>query len=149
MSESLMFYGARRAFARHYIPTFMVGMFSVGASSGCKLLIVLTTYFHGVSLDEVGSPIAIAYLLLMILIVVSNYLIARGRPRWIWVMIILSTLGFFIVLPALAFEPDRLIYALGICSPLLCLLILNTPVTGSFARNVWNSGTGERLMSVN
>lgn len=126
MIKQLLLYGARRQFSRRYIPVLMAGMFFAGGSLCSTMVLVMTTYLRFAPVEQVGSPLAIVLFVLAVAIVLSNYLIARGRPRWLWVMIAVAVSCFAIAVPALALRPDPLLYGLAVVCPWLCLLTLNT-----------------------
>jgi hypothetical protein len=59
-------------------------------------------------------------------VVQCNFMIARGRPQWVWPLAALLALCVVAVLPTVAFGPHPLSYGLSLLFPLLGLLLLNS-----------------------
>lgn len=63
---------------------------------------------------------------LTLVVVHCNFMIARGRPQWVWPLAVLLGLCFLGVLPAIRDQQHPLIYSLSLLFPLLGLLLLNS-----------------------
>lgn len=126
MNKELPIYVLSGAFRKQYFPTFMAGIYAGCASLASMLVIVLTTYLRNVSLSDAALPTYMTVFLLCVFFSLCNILIIRGRPRWVWGAVWVFILCFLTTLPAIAFQPHRFIYLLGVCAPLLGLFILNT-----------------------
>jgi uncharacterized protein (DUF58 family) len=66
--------------------------------------------------------------LLILLTVHSNFMILRGRPSWVWVMVGIYVACLLFVVPMLQYQPHKVLYGLALLFPFLGLLILNSKV---------------------
>lgn len=117
-----------RDFFRHYFLTFMGGVFAACFSLGLAVALAFVTYFRDASLGQVGLKIMSVGALLILLTVHSNFMILRGRPSWVWVMVGIYVVCLLFVVPMLQYQPHKVLYGLALLFPFLGLLILNTNV---------------------
>ena len=99
--------------------------------SGCLALAValaFVTYFRDVPLAQVGLKIMLVGALLILLTVHSNFMILRGRPSWVWVMVGIYVACLLFVVPMVQLRPHKVLYGLALLFPLLGLLTLNSKV---------------------
>jgi hypothetical protein len=86
------------------------------------------TYFRDAPMAQVGLKIMSAGALLILLTVHSNFMILRGRPSWVWVMVGIYVACLLFVVPMVQFQPHKVLYGLALLFPLLGLLTLNSKV---------------------
>ncbi|BDB17348.1 hypothetical protein cym2001_07130 [Pseudomonas sp. CYM-20-01] len=117
-----------RDFFRHYFLTFLGGVFAAYFSLALAVALAFVTYFRDVPLAQVGLKIMSAGALLILLTVHSNFMILRGRPSWVWVMVGIYVACLLFVVPMIQFQPHKILYGLALLFPLLGLLTLNSKV---------------------
>ncbi|MCJ8206222.1 hypothetical protein [Pseudomonas sp. RGM2987] len=115
-----------RAFFRHYFPAFLGGVFAAYFSIAFAIALSYSTYFNDIPLAEFGFYPLLAGAVVALLLVHSNFMILRGRPKWVRVVngIFVSCLLF--VLPMINYRPNEVVYGLSILAPLLGLLFINS-----------------------
>jgi len=59
-------------------------------------------------------------------VVHCNFMVVRGRPQWVWGLVVVLVVCLLSVLPTLENRPHKVIYALAVLFPLLGLLLLNS-----------------------
>ncbi|WNW13138.1 hypothetical protein RRX38_18910 [Pseudomonas sp. DTU_2021_1001937_2_SI_NGA_ILE_001] len=126
MNEERLSYNARRQFSRRYTPVLMAGLLCASGALSATMNLVITTYLREAPVDEVGPMVMTVVCTQVFLIILSNYLIARGRPQGMWIMVAVSFVCLASAVPTIAFQPNPILYALALLLPLLCLLILNS-----------------------
>lgn len=122
MSEQLTL----KAFFRRYFLAFLGGIFAAYFSLAFAVALSFVTYFQNAPLADSGFYIFLAGAALTLLIVHSNFMIVRGRPRWVWMVVGVLVACLLFVLPMIQYTPPRVIYVLALLSPLLGLLFLNS-----------------------
>ncbi|WP_454833816.1 hypothetical protein [Pseudomonas lini] len=122
MSEQLTL----KAFFRRYFLAFLGGIFAAYFSLAFAVALSFVTYFKNAPLDDSGLYIFLAGAALTLLVVHSNFMIMRGRPRWVWIVVGVLVACLLFVLPMIHYTPPRAIYVLALLSPLLGLLFLNS-----------------------
>ncbi|MCM2464147.1 hypothetical protein HGO40_27410 [Pseudomonas sp. CG7] len=115
-----------RGFLIQYFPVFMGAIFASGFALVFAVPLFFESYFQDLSLADNVKWSFFGGVALTLVIVHCNFMIARGRPVWMWPMVGVLGLCFFGVLPTIAYRPDRLIYSLSLLFPLLALLLLNS-----------------------
>ena len=90
--------------------------------------LAFVTYFRDVPLDQVGLKIMLVGALLILLTVHSNFMILRGRPSWVWVMVGIYLACLVFVVPMVQYQPHKILYGLALLFPFLGLLTLNSKV---------------------
>ncbi|KTC43323.1 hypothetical protein AO262_08745 [Pseudomonas fluorescens ABAC62] len=115
-----------RDFFRQYFLGFMIGIFATCFSLALAVALAFITYFRDAPMAQVGLKIMSAGALLMLLTVHSNFMILRGRPSWVWVMVGLYVAFLLFVVPMIQYQPHTVLYGLGLLVPLLGLLTLNS-----------------------
>ncbi|MEK1839623.1 hypothetical protein ACQKPC_13915 [Pseudomonas sp. NPDC089918] len=122
MSEQLTL----KAFFRRYFLAFLGGIFAAYFSLAFAVALSFVTYFQNAPLADSGLHIFLAGAALTLLVVHSNFMIVRGRPWWVWVVVGVLVACLLFVLPMIYYAPPRAIYVLALLSPLLGLLFLNS-----------------------
>ena len=117
-----------RDFFRHYFLTFIGGVFAAYFSLALAVALAFVTYFRDAPMAQVGLKIMSAGALLILLTVHSNFMILRGRPSWVWVMVGIYVACLLFVVPMVQFQPHKVLYGLALLFPLLGLLTLNSKV---------------------
>ena len=117
-----------RDFFRQYFLTFLGGVFAAYFSLALAVALAFVTYFRDVPLAQVGLKIMLVGALLILLTVHSNFMILRGRPSWVWVMVGIYVACLLFVLPMVQYQPHKVLYGLALLFPLLGLLTLNSKV---------------------
>ena len=117
-----------RDFFRQYFLTFLGGVFAAYFSLALAVALAFVTYFRDVPLAQVGLKIMLVGALLILLTVHSNFMILRGRPSWVWVMVGIYVACLLFVVPMLQYQPHKVLYGLALLFPFLGLLILNSKV---------------------
>ncbi|AMS19917.1 hypothetical protein AYK59_07190 [Pseudomonas synxantha] len=117
-----------RDFFRQYFLTFMGGVFAAYFSLALAVALAFVTYFRDVPLAQVGLKIMLVGALLILLTVHSNFMMLRGRPSWVWVMVGIYVACLLFVVPMVQFRPHKVLYGLALLFPLLGLLTLNSKV---------------------
>nr|WP_154742455.1 hypothetical protein [Pseudomonas karstica] len=84
------------------------------------------SYFRNLPLADNAKYSFLGGIALTVVIVHCNFMIARGRPQWVWPLVVLLGLCFLGVLPTIEYRPHKLIYGLSAFLPLLALLLLNS-----------------------
>ena len=114
-----------RDFFRQYFLTFLGGVFAAYFSLALAVALAFVTYFRDVPLAQVGLKIMLVGALLILLTVHSNFMILRGRPSWVWVMVGIYVACLLFVLPMVQYQPHKVLYGLALLFPLLGVLTLN------------------------
>lgn len=117
-----------RDFFRHYFLTFIGGVFAAYFSLALAVALAFVTYFRDAPMAQVGLKIMLVGALLILLTVHSNFMILRGRPSWVWVMVGIYVACLLFVVPMVQFQPHKVLYGLALLFPLLGLLTLNSKV---------------------
>ena len=117
-----------RDFFRHYFLTFLGGVFAAYFSLALAVALAFVTYFRDVPLAQVGLKILVVGALLILLTVHSNFMILRGRPSWVWVMVGIYVACLLFVFPMVQYQPHNVLYGLALLFPFLGLLTLNSKV---------------------
>ena len=117
-----------RDFFRQYFLTFLGGVFAAYFSLALAVALAFVTYFRDVPLAQVGLKIMLVGALLILLTVHSNFLILRGRPSWVWVMVGIYLACLVFVVPMVQYQPHKVLYGLALLFPFLGLLTLNSKV---------------------
>ncbi|MBJ2289506.1 hypothetical protein JFT44_06070 [Pseudomonas sp. MF5691] len=117
-----------RDFFRQYFLTFLGGVFAAYFSLALAVALALVTYFRDVPLAQVGLKIMLVGALLILLTVHSNFMILRGRPSWVWVMVGIYLACLVFVVPMVQYQPHKVLYGLALLFPFLGLLTLNSKV---------------------
>jgi hypothetical protein len=115
-----------KAFFRRYFLAFLGGVFAAYCSLAFAVALSFVTYFQNVPLTDSGLYIFLAGAALTLLVVHSNFMIVRGRPRWVWVVVGVLVGCLLFVLPMIQYTPPRVIYVVALLSPLMGLLFLNS-----------------------
>ena len=115
-----------RDFFRQYFLTFMGGVFAACFSLALAVALAFITYFRDAPIAQVGLEIMSAGALLILLTVQSNFMILRGRPSWVWVMVGIYVACLLFVVPMLLYQPHKFLYGLALLFPFLGLLLLNS-----------------------
>lgn len=117
-----------RDFFRQYFLTFLGGVFAAYFSLALAVALAFVTYFRDVPLAQVGLKIMLVGALLILLTVHSNFMILRGRPSWVWVMVGIYLACLVFVVPMVQYQPHKVLYGLALLFPFLGLLTLNRKV---------------------
>ena len=97
-------------------------------------LMTLRDFFRQYFLTFMGGvlaacfSLALAVALLILLTVHSNFMILRGRPSWVWVMVGIYLACLVFVVPMVQYQPHKVLYGLALLFPFLGLLTLNSKV---------------------
>ena len=118
--------GALKPFLARYFPVFM-GTILLGCFSGSTLLVLAgTTYWRALESSARVDYVGLGTLALVLVLVLGNLLIARGRAWAVW-----CVAGYFlaclaVVLPMFTYRPHMGVYLFALLLPLLGLLLLNS-----------------------
>ncbi|MBV4553433.1 hypothetical protein HU742_020000 [Pseudomonas sp. SWRI102] len=118
--------GSLKQFLAHYFPVFM-GTILLGCFSGSTLLVLAgATYWRALEPSTRTDYVGLGTLALVLILVLGNLLIARGRAWAIW-----WVAGYFLtclaaVLPTFAYGPHPGVFIFAVLMPLLGLLLLNS-----------------------
>ncbi|MGY2377824.1 hypothetical protein ACW9IB_25295 [Pseudomonas sp. SDO524_S393] len=115
-----------RSFLAQYFPVFMGAIFAAVFSLVFAVPLIFDSYFPRLPMDDNLKYSFLGGLALTWGIVQCNFMIARGRPQWVWPLVALLVLCVLAVLPTFAFGPHPLSYGLSLLCPLLGLLLLNS-----------------------
>ncbi|MGN8345093.1 hypothetical protein ACLEJQ_15985 [Pseudomonas sp. SMV71] len=118
--------GSLKGFLARYFPVFM-GTILLACFSGSTLLVLAgTTYWRALEPSVRTDYVGLGTLALVLVLVVGNLLIARGRA---WAVGCVA--GYFLaclgaVIPMFAYRPHQGVYLSAMLLPLLGLLLLNS-----------------------
>ncbi|ALI06854.1 MULTISPECIES: hypothetical protein [Pseudomonas] len=118
--------GSLKSFLARYFPVFM-GTILLGCFSGSTLLVLAgATYWRVLEPSARTDYVGLGTLALVLVLVLGNLLIARGRAWAVW-----WVAGYFLaclaaVLPTFAYGAHQGVYLFAVLLPLLGLLLLNS-----------------------
>jgi len=118
--------GSLKSFLARYFPVFM-GTILLGCFSGSTLLVLAgATYWRALEPSARTDYVGFGTLALVLVLVLGNLLIARGRAWAVW-----WVAGYFLaclaaVLPTFAYGAHQGVYLFAVLLPLLGLLLLNS-----------------------
>ncbi|CAH0288558.1 hypothetical protein [Pseudomonas mediterranea] len=115
-----------RSFLFNYFPVFIGAILASIFALACAIPLFFDSYFRNLPLAEGAKWSFLSGIALTLVIVHCNFMIARGRPRWVVPLVIVLGLCFLCVLPTIEYRPNRLIYSLSLLFSLLALLLLNS-----------------------
>ncbi|AKS06687.1 hypothetical protein [Pseudomonas trivialis] len=115
-----------RSFLTQYFPVFMGAIFAAVFSLVFAVPLIFDSYFPRLPMDDNLKYSFLGGLALTWGIVHCNFMIARGRPQWVWPLVSLLALCVLAILPTIGFDPHPLSYGLSLFFPLLGLLLLNS-----------------------
>jgi hypothetical protein len=115
-----------RQFLSQYFPVFMGAIFALVFSLAFAVPLFFDSYFRTIPVAENAKWSFLGGITLTLVVVHCNFMIARGRPFWVWPLVVVSGLCFLSVLPAIEYRPNTLIYSLSLLFPLVALLLLNS-----------------------
>ncbi len=101
-----------RSFLARYFPVFMGAIFAAVFSLVFAVPLIFDSYFPRLPMDFNLKYSFLGGLALTWGIVQCNFMIARGRPQWVWPLVALFALCVLAVLPTIAFGPHPLSYGL-------------------------------------
>ncbi|MGX9569635.1 hypothetical protein [Pseudomonas sp. CFBP 5748] len=118
--------GSLRSFLARYFPVFM-GTILLGCFSGSTLLVLAgTTYWRALEASVRVDYVGLGTLALVVILVLGNLMIARGRAWAVWWVAGYFLLCLAAVLPMFAYRPHQGVYLFAVLLPLLGLLLLNS-----------------------
>nr|WP_280639981.1 hypothetical protein [Pseudomonas sp. RGM2987] len=109
-----------------YFPVFIGAIMASVFALVFAVPLFFDSYFRDLSLADDAKWSFLSGVALTLVIVHCNFMIARGRPRWVLLLSMVLGLCFLCVLPTIEYRPNRLIYSLSLLFPLLALLLLNS-----------------------
>ncbi|WP_434626365.1 hypothetical protein J3P84_24565 [Pseudomonas sp. Z1-29] len=118
--------GSLKPFLARYFPIFM-GTILLGCFSGSTLLVLAgATYWRALEPSIRTDYVGFGTLALVMVLVLGNLLIARGRAWAIW-----GVAGYFLAclaaaVPTFAYGPHQGVYIFAVLLPLLGLLLINS-----------------------
>ena len=115
-----------RSFLSKYFPVFMGAIFASIFTLVFAVPLFFDSYFQDLSMESNAKYSFLGGIGLTLVIVHCNFMIARGRPQWVWPLAVLLGLCFLGVLPTIGDQQHALIYVLSLLFPLLGLLLLNS-----------------------
>ena len=115
-----------RSFLSTYFPVFMGAIFVCIFTLVLAVPVFFDSYMPSLSMADNAKYSFLAGIALTLVIVHCNFMIARGRPQWIWPLVFLLGVCFLGVLPTLNDQPNGVVYALSLVFPLLGLLLFNS-----------------------
>jgi hypothetical protein len=111
-----------RPFLVRNFPVFIGVIFS-GIFGGATLVVLVENYYLP-SLSNAAAENACVALALFITL--CNFMIASGRPKWVWGMYALFIACLLVAVPGFHFSPNPFLYAECIFWPVLGLLLLRS-----------------------
>lgn len=96
-----------KAFFRRYFLAFLGGVFAAYFSLAFAVALSFVTYLQNVPLADSGLYIFLAGAALTLLVVHSNFMIVRGRPRWVWMVVGGLVACLLFVLPMIQYTPPE------------------------------------------
>ncbi|UZE87048.1 hypothetical protein [Pseudomonas viciae] len=118
--------GSLKSFLARYFPVFM-GTILLGCFSGSTLLVLAgTTYWRALEASVRVDYVGLGTLALVVILVLGNLMIARGRAWAVWWVAGYFLLCLAAVLPMFAYRPHQGVYLFAVLLPLLGLLLLNS-----------------------
>ncbi|WP_339531828.1 hypothetical protein [Pseudomonas mucidolens] len=118
--------GSLNSFLARYFPVFM-GTILLGCFSGSVLLsLAETTYWRSLESSVRGGYAGFGTLVVVLVLVLGNFMIARGRAWAVWMVAGYFLVCLVAVLPMFAYGPHQGVYVFGVLLPLLGLLLLNS-----------------------
>ncbi|NWE12208.1 hypothetical protein HX875_02305 [Pseudomonas yamanorum] len=115
-----------RGFLSRYFPVFMGAIFAAVFSLVFAVPLFFDSYFQDLPLADNARYSFFGGIALTLVIVHCNFMIARGRPQWVWPLVGLLGVCFVCVLPTIGYRPHPFIYGMSVLLPLLALLVLNS-----------------------
>ena len=115
-----------RAFLSQYFPVFMGAICAAVFTLVLAVPLIFEIYFPDLPMADSAEYSFLGGLALTWFVVHCNFMIARGRPQWVWPLAALLGLCILVVLPTIAYRPHFLLYGLSLLLPLLGLLLLNS-----------------------
>ena len=115
-----------RSFLSKFFPVFMGSIFASIFTLVFAVPLFFDSYLPSLSMADNTKYSFLGGIALTLFIVHCNFMIARGRPQWVWPLVVLLGLCFLGVLPAISDRQHSLIYGLSLLFPLLALLLLNS-----------------------
>lgn len=109
-----------------YFPVFMGAIFASVFTLVFAVPLFFESYFQNLSMADSAKYSFLGGIALTLVIVHCNFMIARGSPNWVRPLVALLVICFLGVLPAIAYGPHPLIYAVTLLFPLVALLLLNS-----------------------
>ncbi|QJI32466.1 hypothetical protein HKK55_28470 [Pseudomonas sp. ADAK18] len=114
------------SFLARYFLVFIGAIFASVFSLVFAVPLFFDSYFRDLSLADNAKYSFLGGIALTLVIVHCNFMIARGRPQWVWPLVALLGLCFLGVLPTIEYRPHTFIYGMSVLLPLLALLLLNS-----------------------
>ncbi|WP_219407127.1 hypothetical protein [Pseudomonas sp. Colony2] len=115
-----------RGFLSRYFPVFMGAILASVFSLAFAVPLFFESYFRDLSVADTAKYSFLGGIALTLVIVHCNFMIARGRPQWVWPLVALLGLCLVCVLPTIEYRPHPFIYGMSVLLPLLALLVLNS-----------------------
>jgi hypothetical protein len=115
-----------RSFLTRYFLSFMGGIFATLFSLVFGTLLIASSYFPDASLADSTKYSFLSGMGLTLVVSHCHFMVARGRPQWIWPVATILVVLLVLVVPTIAYRPHKLIYFLAVLFPLLGLLLFNS-----------------------
>ena len=124
-----------RPFLLRFFPVFMGAIF-MGILGGTAVVALLEHYYPRTAPWALSASAAEkACVVLALFITLCNFMIAYGRPKWVWGMYGLFIACLLFALPAFRFSPHPFIYVESVVWPLLGLILLSSKRHGEMRAN--------------
>ena len=111
-----------RPFLVRNFPVFIGVIFS-GLFGGAAAVVLVENYYLPSLSNSAAEAAAV---MLACFITHCNFMIAYGRPKWVWGMYGLFVACLLIALPAFQFSPHPFVYASSVFWPVFGLLLLHS-----------------------
>jgi len=115
-----------RSFLSTYFPVFMGAIFASIFTLVFAVPQFFDSYLPDLSMADNAKYSFLGGIVLTLVIVHCNFMIARGRPQWVWPLVVLLGLCFLGALPTFSDQPHVWVFGLSLLFPLLGLLLLNS-----------------------
>lgn len=115
-----------RSFLSTYFPVFMGAIFTSIFTLVFAVPLFFDSYLPNLSMADNAKYSFLGGIALTLVIVHCNFMIARGRPRWVRPLLVLLGLCFLGVLPTFNDQLHVLMFGPSLLFPLLGLLLLNS-----------------------
>ena len=113
-------------FMRQYFPIFIGGVFSGIFSVVCILVLYVEAFYRQLRVEDGVMWLLAGALLAVAFLCVCHFFLIWGRVIWVWGVALLFFICLCLALPIVEYRPTKIVYFLGVLSPLIGLLTLNS-----------------------
>ena len=110
----------------HHCLVLSSGILAALSSVLSSAVLVLEAFYKDVPSDAKSMWLFGAAMSGVTLIGLFHALLISGRIQWVWAVVLLLSVCFFMTVPTIEHRPVRAVYYLGVMSPVIGLIILNS-----------------------